>query len=127
MEATGINWKQIYHWVNVIVIPLWAISAVMSSFEEAAQVFSIAGSIWIVISGLINQRVRDFVLKFLAKFFGSIGLGTVIVSCLFAGFALIAILILFVLLSSFIAIAGLLVLAIYLFATSAQALVLKIY
>ena len=123
-----INWKQVYHWANVILIPLWGISAIiMNSNSGASPVLFYMGCAWIIISGIINQRVRDLVLKFLGKFFGSIGIGTVVVSCLLAGFALLFVLIIIGLLATLIATVGLLVLAVYLFATSAQALIIKVY
>lgn len=129
MEATGVNWKQVYHWLNVVIIPIWAITAIVANSNTSgpAPVLFAAGSAWIIISGIINKRVRDFVVSFIVKLFSRMTLATVVVSCLFAGFALLAILIVIGLLATFAAIAGLLVLAVYLFATSAQALYFKIY
>ena len=131
MESTGTDWKKTYHWANVIVIPIWAFSAIIANSSSNPTPAIMApfwiGSIWIVISGIINSKVRKSVLRFLKRFFTKLTATTVALSCVFAGFTLLFLLMILGLLATFMAIGGLLILAIYLFVTSTQALSSKAY
>jgi hypothetical protein len=124
----SVNWKQVYHWANIIIISLWAIvSFVVNSGRDELGSIVIIGSIWIILSGVINSKVRKQVLKFLGKFTKTFGCGTFWIAWVMAGFALLYALIVLGLIATFVAMIAIVGLALYLFITSFQAIIQKNY
>lgn len=129
--------EKLYHWANVIIISfmllIFLIFLVIGAVDSNAEIpgaiepiFNV-GAVWILISGVINKDIREFVIKSFTRFWAAVISQTVIVSCLTGGFALIVGLIIIAVIFMFIWAIGIVLLGGYLLFTSAKALKIAQY
>lgn len=144
------NKEKLYHWVNIILIPLTVISGVVlgissvildaisrdssfltlivTAFAFLSMIIVIIGVLWVFVSGLINESIRTMAIKGVKgifKTFMGLFAATGWAVCLLAPFEMVAaffiILIVFGLIF-FVWEVAIFVMSIYLFITSIKAL-----